>query len=64
LNFQGVKAVEDQDGGFVIIGNIIKNDFVTDLVLIKNQCAWGGNVPKNHHSKQFRQRYNGGSDVT
>src|SRR5258706_2574262 len=35
LSYEGVKAELDADGGFIIIGNIHKSDFVSDLVVIK-----------------------------
>src|SRR4051812_24709201 len=35
VSYEGIKAVVDTDGGFIIAGNIIKNDFVKDIILIK-----------------------------
>jgi len=64
LNFQGVKAVEDQDGGFVNHWKYYqKTILLPDLVLIKTNALffWGGNVPRTIiPSSSFRQRYNGG----
>src|SRR5260221_3269008 len=38
LSYEGVKAELDADGGFIIIGNIRKSDFVSDLVVIKTNA--------------------------
>jgi hypothetical protein len=50
----GVKAVPDADGGFVMIGNIKRNDFVTDMIIIKtdNQghTLWQTIVPSSSAS--------------
>jgi hypothetical protein len=49
LNYEGVKAELDADGGFIIIGNIHKNDFTSDLVVIKTnsqgQMLWQKIIP-------------------
>ncbi len=54
LSYEGVKAVEDQDGGYILIGNIHINDFVSDLVVIKTnalgQTSWQKVIPSSSAS--------------
>src|SRR5260221_8571029 len=54
LSYQGVKAEQDQDGGYIVVGNIVKNDFVSDLVIIKTnslgQKMWQKTIPNSSAS--------------